>query len=96
MLPRPLLSVDPGVRACGCALWDTDGRLLDGWLVKNPCDERFPSEGQLWKDMALAVWASVHPIPHDLAIEYPQVYARSKSKGDPNDLISVAGVVGAI
>jgi hypothetical protein len=30
-----------------------------------------------------------------LAIELPQVYVRSRSKGDPNDLISLARLVGA-
>ena len=30
------------------------------------------------------------------ACEFPQVYTQSKSKGDPNDLISLAAVDGAI
>jgi hypothetical protein len=34
--------------------------------------------------------------PDWLIVELPQVYARSKSKGDPNDLIALAVVVGRL
>lgn len=34
--------------------------------------------------------------PYLLVIEWPQIYTRTKSKGDPNDLLPVAAVAGAI
>jgi hypothetical protein len=34
--------------------------------------------------------------PDSLVSEWPQIYTASKSKGDPNDLIGMAGVVGAL
>lgn len=36
------------------------------------------------------------PEPFFLAYEWPQVYTASKSKGDPNDLLGVVGVGGAV
>jgi len=49
--------------------------------------------------MVDAVDAKMHALGYALdrmAIELPQVYVRSRSKGDPNDLILLAGLVGAL
>lgn len=62
-------------------------------LVSNAVDGM--SLGVLFRGMAKSVWSVALP-ECDLAVELPQIYARSKSKGDPNDLIAVAGVVGAL
>lgn len=35
-------------------------------------------------------------VPRALAVEWPQWYARDKSKGDPNDLAGLSGVAGAV
>jgi len=39
--------------------------------------------------------ARLSSLPEELVIEIPQVYVRARSKGDPNDLIMLAGLVGA-
>lgn len=85
-----LVSIDPGVKLCGVALWD-DGELVNAWLTK----------GKSWRDTATNVSRDVYQrfsmriSPVDVAIEVPQVYHQSKQKGDPNDLINIALFVGA-
>lgn len=83
-----LLSIDPGLRACGVALWN-GGILEHASFVKNG--------GATWASMVNAVDDTLHAkmLLMELAVELPQVYVRSKSKGDPNDLIQLAGLVGA-
>lgn len=44
---------------------------------------------------AISWWIKPFDIT-DVAIELPQVYREAKLKGDPNDLIDLAAVVGAI
>jgi hypothetical protein len=34
--------------------------------------------------------------PDTLVIEWPQIYVRARSKGDPNDLLLVAGVAAGV
>jgi hypothetical protein len=81
-----LLSIDPGVTSCGVAAWDNEGRLVRAELV----------QGDTWqKTVQGIVDTSLNNHP-DLAIEKPQVYTQNKLKGDPNDLIDLAVVVGAI
>jgi RNase H-fold protein (predicted Holliday junction resolvase) len=29
-----VLSIDPGLRKCGCALWSPDGTLLRAWTAR--------------------------------------------------------------
>jgi len=84
-----LKSVDPGLRTCGVALW-RDGILTHAELVRgSPKAQGFDA----WYPMAMAV-----ALPHvdELAIELPQVYSRGLSKGDPNDLIQLAVIVGVV
>lgn len=98
-----ILAIDPGLHACGCAIFDanTSNELLWAGLVKNPIDVHpenpsYPSG--LWNSMVDAVDTELHVLgyePDRLAIELPQVYIASRSKGDPNDLIALAGLVGA-
>jgi hypothetical protein len=78
-----ILAVDPGVHLCGCALFIGD-QLATAWL-----EEKGPR----------AIWSAVDPKWREhvrVIVEVPQVYGRSRSKGDPNDLINVALVAGAI
>lgn len=56
-----------------------------------------------WEDTELVTAGLVESPPllipektNHLVIEVPQIYARSKSKGDPNDLIDLAVMVGRI
>lgn len=79
-----LLSVDPGVKACGMAVWQ-DGQLLSASMESDLCC--FPGFVTLHSLCYKVDW---------LAIEKPQVYRQSRLKGDPNDLIDVAIVVGQV
>lgn len=87
-----LVSIDPGVRLCGVAVFE-DGELASAWLSK--------SSG--WRTMAYCVVSDLqkrYPLevlePGRLVIEKPQIYTQNKLKGDPNDLIDLACVVGAL
>jgi RNase H-fold protein (predicted Holliday junction resolvase) len=90
-----LLSVDPGLRTCGVALWN-EGILHSAKLVRGHKSE---FDAPAWLTMADAVSAFTGDESVDtLVIELPQVYQRGggKTKGDPNDLIQLAAAVGAI
>jgi hypothetical protein len=89
-----IVSIDPGVRFTGVAIWDHHQSryyLRRAHLVKNTA-----------KDLAMSVvnvscGTFIGNYPFEAVIvELPQVYTRDKSKGDPNDLIAVAAVAGAI
>ncbi len=88
-----LLAVDPGLRGCGVALF-RGGRLEQAAYVDGlPHAQR----AQAWTAMVGAVVDFVGARALDyLAIELPQVYVASRSKGDPNDLIQLAAVVGGL
>lgn len=100
-----LLAVDPGVRGCGCALF-LNGRLIAcDHVLSGSKAER----GGAWVSMALAVkkWAHRIAIGHmlppaidRLVVEMPVVYPHGpsgkKAGTDPNDLIALAAVVGAL
>jgi hypothetical protein len=96
-----LVAVDPGLHQCGVALWQ-NGRLVWADLVRNP--DSVPGQGALCaREMGFAVGESVRPYTPKrlisgalpLVIEVPQVYTRGRG-GDPNDLIDLACVVGAV
>lgn len=85
-----LVSIDPGVKHCGVALWDDD-QLASAWLAKGPN----------WYQTAINVGRGINQhVPnidrHDIVIEKPQIYHQSRLKGDPNDLIDLAVFVGAV
>ena len=90
-----ILSVDPGSKGCGLALWGK-GELLRAWYAKGCVEE--------WAD---AVHYRVDDAPHygaqfclpdvkELVIERPQVYVQWRQKGDPNDLVGIALVAGEV
>lgn len=84
------LSVDPGLHACGVAVWDEQHQLVWAGYVKN-------TSGGDFHAMVTAVRVANRYTTGatKLVIELPQVYVRTRSKGDPNDLISLAVLVGA-
>lgn len=54
------------------------------------------ADGQIWAAMANEVVALLrHYDPDTIVLEVPQVYQMT-GKGDPNDLIHLAGIVGGI
>jgi hypothetical protein len=81
-----IVSIDPGVKLAGIALWQ-EGIMISATLLR----------GNHWTEVADSAAEFFSGIPLDqIAIEKPQVYVRSRSKGDPNDLIDLALAAGAI
>lgn len=97
-----ILSIDPGLYACGAAVFNDANDLLWAGLIKNGIDAYLNGStyhSSIWNTMVDAVAAkmrALHYIPEQLAVELPQIYVASRSKGDPNDLIVLAGLVGAL
>lgn len=98
-----VVSIDPGVRACGVAVW-LDGKILAAAHVKSgvPKEAR---DATCWNGMAAAVLTYVGEVLETegiedgalhLVCEFPQTYGGKSAKGDTNDLLSLAAVVGAI
>lgn len=95
--PRMLLALDPSVRSPGAALF-MNGRLIAAGRVRIS-DICVDGLGARWLETARAIynWAFMHGMqqlaPLDcIVFERPQIYRAVKSKGDPNDLIGLAGV----
>lgn len=113
---KVMVSVDPGLRACGVAVW-VDGRLVGAWLEKNAI--KVARGGEAWRTMAGAVvrhsailaiqTAAARSLDYSsaertLVVERPLVYPkqlgnaarRGGMKQDPNDVVRLNGVVGAL
>lgn len=96
-----ILAIDPGLRWCGCAIGDETG-LKRAALVMN--EEKKLRGPWAWALMARSVDSFLMQFEADsdekvdtLFIEVPRIYPHSdQRKGDLNDLIELAGVVGAI
>jgi hypothetical protein len=93
-----LLALDPSIVSCGVALF-RDGVLADCARIvdKQPPMDR----GMRALSMAEAIydWACRRVAslpPPTLVIEWQQVYRAGKSKGDPNDLLGMGFVAGAV
>jgi hypothetical protein len=87
-----MLSIDPGIRATGVALWDDKGTLARAGLVRIPDKAAHP-----WIKMSDTLIDWIFPDQISRAfIEFPQTYAGRASRGDTNDLLALAGLVGAI
>lgn len=93
-----LLAVDPGLESPGAALYRA-GRLLAAADIIVPSLGPGVSHGQraLAAADAIVGWAlrlgaTVSIVAH----EWPQIYAASKSKANPNSLIGMAAVDGAV
>lgn len=92
-----LVSIDPGLPACGVAVYDEAGALMRAALVRNiaEADADLPRR---WQKMALSVseWIGKRPLATELVVEMPQIYRTAQQKGDQNDLVNLAGVVSAV
>lgn len=93
-----LLAVDPGLESPGAALF-RDGVLIAAADIDVPNLGAGVSHGQraLAAANAIVSWAlrqraAVAIVAH----EWPQIYAASKSKANPNNLIGMAAVDGAV
>ncbi len=95
-----LVSIDPGKRGCGCALWQ-DGELRAAAYVPtlNSLEQEMAN---IVGSMSCAVEDWIDDLPtglvsiQSLVVEYPQTYGGRASRGDANDLVAVALVAGAI
>lgn len=85
--------MDPGLRGSGVAIF-CNGGLVDSAYVVGSKDGFRPNT---WVVMASEImrWCGDRPI-RGLACELPQIYREAKLKGDPNDLMDLAAVVGAL
>ncbi len=89
-----LLAVDPGIVRAGFALFGSQ-RLIKAGTV------RVSDEGNVLERaarMARAIKKCVGRTKVELVVEWPQVYQRvaGKTKGDPNSLLPLAAVCGAL
>lgn len=98
---RALVTIDPGLRGTGVAIW-LDGKLVNAAYVESAEQKR---RGPVaWVAMAAAVedhvWEHMdneeEDCAHELVMEVPQIYGPEISKADPDDLLQLAGVDGAI
>jgi len=100
-----IASVDPGKHACGVAVWmapnSSQGiyQLLWAGYVKNPFkSEPGKERAERWGDMARMIAGVLGRWKEwgvSLVLEIPKVYPGIHDE-DPNDLIDLAGVQGAI
>ncbi len=91
-----LLTIDPGTRVAGCALF-LDERLISAGLARN--ESKDGSGPRECADMAQAIvnWTEAQismASPGQVVVEWPQIYSRGagKSKADPNLLLPLVGV----
>lgn len=96
-----LLSIDPGMNSPGVALF-LDDKLFRAGRVPIPDTFSALPDGARWLSVAHSItqWlcseSGVNNVGDRMidivAFEKPQWYQRGKSKGDPNQLVGVAGV----
>lgn len=85
-----IISVDPGANLVGAAAWD-NGKLQSAMLARGKSALELAQVIHAWVlDMYVFSTSLV------VVVERPQVYPRSRTKGDPNDLITLALVAGMV
>jgi hypothetical protein len=94
---RLVLSIDPGVRGCGCAWWVGE-ELLHARYVPGSSGGR-ESGASEWMETVRAVEAASEEAldglrPDVVVVERMQVYMRGK--GDPRDLLALAAIGGGL
>jgi|TARA_R100001086_G_scaffold238196_1_gene162791 Holliday junction resolvasome RuvABC endonuclease subunit len=84
-----VLSIDPGLRKCGCAIWTPDGTLLRAWTATSKGGTRGPTA---WVNMVDSI-----KVTQDISVlvcEQMQVYRDKTTNAD--DLLELTGVLGAL
>lgn len=102
-----LLSIDPGLRGCGCAWWTKDagvwslhGAAYVPALAHEPEDK--DDDGPVAWDAMVGAVELAHEarfpdrVPTVLVVERMKVYAYGKGKGDPRDLLALAAIGGGL
>lgn len=99
---KQIVAVDPGLNACGVAIFSENARLEIAELVRNERDASADLPTR-WEGAALAVGAFIarasRQYPHTdrtIVVEMPKVYPAAQQKGDQNDLMNLVGVVASI
>ena len=92
-----LVAVDPGIRGCGVATFN-EGKLVRAAYVKSHA--KTGNGPGACRGMANAVRDWLGPAAGTLVFEWPRVYASriraGQTKTDPNDLLALCGVDGAL
>lgn len=91
-----LLAVDPSVLSIGASVFK-DGDLIACQRIRVPVVDG-EQDGARWLRAALLVaqYTLIADRPRTLVYEKPQIYSWSKAKGNPNELLGLAGVASAI
>lgn len=85
--------MDPGLRGCGVALFRDEELEQAVYVEGNGSAQR----AEAWVQMVSAVREFVGTRRVErLVVELPQVYVAVRTKGDPNDLVQLGAVVGAL
>lgn len=93
-----ILSVDPGLRCVGVALFK-DGVLVRAAALRGPVTGRGPA---VWASLAVLVdtWVAARVPVADLAgpctLVVEMMKVQVKGRADPSDLLELSGVTGAI
>lgn len=94
-----LVALDPSLRCPGVAVYRCGALVASTSIRQDTTITGADVLGARITATARSVleWLSNHTTrPRALFVEWPQVYAAVKSKGDPNDLLAVAGVGAAV
>jgi hypothetical protein len=94
-----ILAIDPGIRGTGAALFDGQELVAADYVVGSPTG----NGADAWLEILRTTHDFVKQYCYDrdtrvteTVVECPQVYTASHSKGDPNDLIPLAAIDGAV
>lgn len=86
-----MITIDPGVRGAGIAVWSLNNLVMACYVKPMRKDRGYG----LAEDLAYNVEMAVKDYsPKLIVCEFPRFYGSTHQKGDPNDLIDVA-VAGA-
>jgi hypothetical protein len=99
-----MLTVDPSIVSTGWSVWrrtEHGAELLGAGLVHLNDSWRLRPRAERWTEMALQVRHAGKAVlggsPESAVLEWPRILPVTHgSKGDPNDILQLAGVVGAI
>lgn len=87
------VSIDPGIRHSGVAVWEGSTLIWAGVAIGEP--RASVPKPIRWQMMATHIKLTLPPgRPTELVFEFPEIYRRSKAR--PNDLMLLAGLCGYI
>lgn len=87
-----LVTIDPGLTGTGVAVWDSGVLTLAFCVRTDPDAETLPGRIKHIVEQVRRTTSAAHRV----VIEQPQTYQGRAAKGDANDLIKLANLVGAL